>query len=126
MIDQLLLFIFGATFLAAIAMFLNISRVAQEEWREAGNTRTFRISLWWMFGSLGLAGNCAVRVLDGLDHQNFSGSAPVALASFVALLWIAWTGFHWEASERRPLYWRVYVAVVLLWAIVVAWPILRV
>jgi hypothetical protein len=120
-IESVIFLLFGGIMLASLAIIWNFAYLLREEAK--ANTpppslleqRSFRLALWPTLASVGLLGNATVRVHDGLTRQQFDGSTPVLLILFLALIWTAWTGFHWDATHERKWHWRIYVAAVILW-----------
>jgi hypothetical protein len=128
--DRVLLLLFGGIMIAAVFVVYQFGRLVIVEFKDRASgaalldSQPLSFSLWLCLGSIGIFGNAAVRVYDGIHHQHFGGSAPVVLAIFLLMIWIAKTGFHWLASRKRRLPWHLYLASIVVWTFAVSWPLI--
>lgn len=128
-IERIVWFAFGCTFIAAVFMAGSFAYIAHCE-RQFGSRSSwkhgpFRYAVWLFLLATGLAINTGVRIVDGFNQQNIAGSSPVALLAGVGLMGLAAAGFHWTATgSGKRIWWKLYLVVTAMWIMVVSWPMI--
>lgn len=120
---DLVLLTFGGIFIASWFMLFSFIRMARAEAIQAHGrglirNRGFLLAFWLVVGAIALIGISVIRVIQGL----FGFFSPALLVVSLALLWAAWSGFHWSATfDRARWHWRLYLAFATAWVIGFGW-----